>query len=287
MKPLTWLTIILTVMTPLLTGVTQPVEVSLQIKDQNQLIRTFSLSQLQTLIPSSVVKVLDPYKQNIQQYKGFAINVLLESLYGNNWQQQEEVLLTSPDGYQVAIPMKRFLQYQGFLAYENVNSPQFEITNNLVEQTIMELTPFYLIWDNINQPHSSQLSQWPYQIMSIELVKFAEKFPQMMPPAESSDEVKRGLLTFRNFCQNCHSINGDGGKKALDLNYPISVMEYMDEAKLKIWISSPTDILPDTTMPALPYQLKNREQKISDIIAYLKVMAQYQREPAPEVLTSP
>jgi cytochrome c2 len=282
MKLLTWLTIVLTVMTPLVTGIAPPaVEVSLQIRDQNQLIKTFSLSQLQALIPASKVKVLDPYRQNIQQYKGFAINTLLESLYGNNWQQQEEVLLTNTDGYQVAIPMKHFLQYKGFLAYENVNSPQFDVTNN------MKLTPFYLIWENINQPHPAQLSPWPYKINDIELVKFAERFPQMTPPAESSDEVKRGLLTFRNFCQNCHSINGAGGNKAVDLNYPISVMEYMDETKLRIWINNPTDMLADTTMPAFPYDITNRDQKISDIIAYLKIMAQYQREPAPEVLTSP
>lgn len=76
-------------------------------------------------------------------------------------------------------------------------------------------------------------------------------------------------------------------KEAVDLNYPISVMEYMDEAKLGIWISSPTNMLADTTMPAFPHDITNREQKISDIIAYLKVMAPYQREPAPEVLTLP
>lgn len=287
MKSLAHLVVILIIITQLLFSVAQSAEVILQIRDQNQLIRTFSLAQLQTIIPTSVVDVLDPYQQNIQQYKGFAINVLFDLLYGNKWQQQEEVLLTSVGGYQVAISMKHFLQYQGFLAYENVNSPRLETTNNLVEDTMVELMPFNLIWDNVNQPHPSQLSQWPYQIMNIELVKLAERFPQMTPPANSGDNVKRGLFNFRKFCQNCHSINGDGGKKALDLNYPINVMEYMDEAKLKIWISNPTDILPDTTMPALPYNLKNREQKINDIMAYLKIMAQYQREPAPEVLTSP
>ncbi len=289
MKQLAHLKIVLTIIILLLTGVgiAQPVGVILQIKDNNKQIRTFSLSQLKMILPSTVVQVLDPYEQQIQQYRGFALNALFESLYGDNWQQQEEVLLTGMDGYQTAISVNYFLQYKGFLAYEKLDSPQFKVTNNLLQPTLVELTPFYLIWDNVNQPHSSQLSQWPDQVMSIELVTFAERFPQMIPPDESSNDVKRGFLAFRNFCQNCHSINGDGNNRAIDLNYPINVMEYMDEAKLRIWLNNPTDILPDTTMPAFPYHIKNREQQLSDIIAYLKTMAQYKREPAREVLTSP
>jgi cytochrome c2 len=290
MKQLARLKIVLTITIWLFTGVgvaAQPAEVILQIKDNNKQIRTFSLSQLKMILPSAVVKVLDPYEQHLEQYRSFAINALFDYLYGDNWQQQEEVLLTCMDGYQSSLPVKYFLQYKGFLAYEKLDSSRFEITNNFLQQPVVELTPFYLIWDNVNQPHSSQLSQWPYQVMSIEFVTFAERFPQMTPPEGSSDNVKRGFLTFRNFCQDCHSINGDGGNRAMDLNYPINVMEYMDEAKLRIWINNPTDILPDTTMPAFPHHLKNREQQVSDIIAYLNTMAQYKREPTREILTSP
>ncbi len=266
---------------------TAQTEVQLQFKDNSNEIKAFSLSQLQDMVSPSNIKVLDPHEQNSQQYSGFATNTLFDHVYGDSWQQQEEVLFTCADGYQPSIPVKRFLQYESFLTYKKVNSPQFQLLNNLHNREIVELGPFYLVWDNVTQPHTSRPSQWPYQITAIEFVKFAEKFPQMTPPDDSSDEVKRGFLVFRNFCQNCHAINGDGGKKAMDLNYPVSVLEHMDEAKLKQWIDKPIKVLPDTTMPALPPNITNRQQKIKDIIAYLKAMSKHKRKPAQEILTSP
>jgi cytochrome c2 len=113
---------------------------------------------------------------------------------------------------------------------------------------------------------------WPYQIIAIEFVTFAEKFPKVLPPANSDAPTKRGFVVFKNFCMNCHSINGDGGKKMIDLNYPINVTEYMEEARLKKLIRNPMSVSPYKRMPAFP-NVENREQQIEDLIAYLKTMA--------------
>ena len=133
--------------------------------------------------------------------------------------------------------------------------------------------PFYLIWDNINKSKDLfEASLWPYQIRAIEFVTFTEKFPKVSPPANSDEPIKRGFVVFKNFCMNCHSINGNGGKKMIDLNYPVNVTEYMEEAQLKKRIRNPISVYPYSRMPAFP-NVENQEQQIDDLIAYLKTMA--------------
>ena len=98
------------------------------------------------------------------------------------------------------------------------------------------------------------------------------KFPKLIPPKDASVQAQKGFLAFRKNCMTCHSINGDGGKKSVDLNYPRSVTEYIDNKKLFNWIADPVKVKPDTTMPALNRDLKNRHQVVLNIISYLRAM---------------
>ena len=77
----------------------------------------------------------------------------------------------------------------------------------------------------------------------------------------------------------CHTVNGEGGGKSVELNYPISVTEYIKEPWLVKWIDNPKSIRYNTTMPALNPDAKDRDAIIKNIIAYLKAMKNKKLEP--------
>jgi len=245
-------------------------EAELSFKDNGMIV---TLSAMKAIVPPTNVTVLEPHEQKLMQFSAISVNALFDHLFGKSWQKNEQVLFTANDGYQSSIPVKTFLEHNSFLAYKKTNRTNFQIINYLQNKEQAQLGPFYLIWDNINKSKDLfPASLWPYQIIAIEFVTFAEKFPKVSPPASSDAPTKRGFVVFKNFCMNCHSINGNGGKKMIDLNYPINVTEYMKEEQLKKLIRNPISVSPYRRMPAFP-NVENREQQIDDLIAYLKTMA--------------
>jgi mono/diheme cytochrome c family protein len=143
------------------------------------------------------------------------------------------------------------------------------------------LGPLYLVWNNIGSKEllEAGASDMPYQIKIIEL-KMKEAFPNMAPPSGSPEQVQRGFEHFRKHCAACHTINGDGGGKAPELNYPESIVEYIKPEYLKRWIIQPQSIRYNTTMPGLGEEIANREQVAAEIIAYLKAMSGAKRTPS-------
>ena len=89
--------------------------------------------------------------------------------------------------------------------------------------------------------------------------------------------MRRGFLAFRDKCMMCHSINGEGGKKGVELNYPVNVTEYFDGRWLKQWIADPRSVRYSTTMPGL--DVEGRDRMIDDIVRYLKTMARHKKAP--------
>ena len=155
------------------------------------------------------------------------------------------------------------------------------MTNKLQNNEVVPLGPLYLVWNNIGSKAllEAGASDMPYQIKTIEL-KMKEAFPNMIPPSGSSEQVQRGFEHFRRHCAACHTINGDGGGKAPELNYPESIVEYIKPEYLKRWILAPQTIRYNTMMPGLGEEISNREQVAAEIIAYLKAMSGAKRAPS-------
>jgi mono/diheme cytochrome c family protein len=137
------------------------------------------------------------------------------------------------------------------------------------------------VWDNLNSKPllESGAADMPYQLKRIE-IRSESPFPNILPPANASAEVKRGYTHFRQHFIACHTINGEGGGKAPELNYPVSVVEYIKPEYLKRWIMSPQSIRYNTLMPALSRGISNAEQVTEELITYLKVMSIMKREPS-------
>ncbi len=244
-------------------------------KSHAKLVKTLTLEELMKKAHVQSVKLIEPHEMISREYVGFSANALFTAIYGPKWMKAEEVLFTCLDGYQPSIPVSRFLKYKGYLVFKRADSGRFRVTNKLQDDEKIELGPLYLVWDNRHDAYLKMMgaNDWPYQITSFDLIRFSDRFPKMAPSQGSKAAVKRGFVAFRQFCMTCHSINGEGGKKAMDLNFPKSVTQIHNDAWLRKWISNPTSLRPGTTMPALNRALPNRATTIHDIILYLKAMA--------------
>lgn len=245
---------------------------NLVLKNHGKPIKTLSINQLKELAGAKPVTVFEPHESVKREYGGFSMNSILTAVYGESWKDAEEILFTCSDGYQPSIPSVKFNEYSAYLVYAGSGGEGFSLINKLQNNEHVELGPFYLVWDNLKHPElrAEGGSDWPYQVTTIDLISFSDRFPKMAPPKDSSDGVKNGFIAFRKYCMTCHTINGEGGGKSVELNYPVNVTEYMEESRLIRWIDNPSSIKRNTTMPALNPNAVNRDKLINDIVAYLK-----------------
>jgi mono/diheme cytochrome c family protein len=241
----------------------------------------WSQVELETLAPPAAVTVWEPHENRTVTYEGFDLTKLFGAVYGEVWKEMEEVVFTCADGYQPSLPVDRFVRNTAYLVYRRLDQPQFTIDNRYQNERDVTLAPFYLVWDNMNSRELREegASAWPYRVVAVDLVTFAERFPNMSPPGDATPEEKQGFLAFRQSCMACHTINGDGGDKAPELNYPANVTEYLSDAWIRRWILDPRSIRYDATMPDFASH-PDPGSLVANVLAYLKAMARNKRAPA-------
>ncbi|PTR10576.1 cytochrome c [Nitrosospira sp. Nsp5] len=254
--------------------------ITFEFKGVDQAVKTLSLKDLGAITPAVSLKVFEVHENAERIYRAFPARPVLDKIFGKEWEKAQEIVFTSIDGYQPSIPIAKFLAYDAYFAFAHENGAPFTMTNTLQNNEIVPLGPLYLIWDNINSKVllESGASDMPYQIKSVE-IKFVAPFPNIAPPANASAEVQRGFAHFRKYCMACHTINGEGGGKAPELNYPVSVVEYIKPEYLKRWIENPQTIRYNTTMPGLAKEIPDRGKITEELILYLKVMSITKRAP--------
>lgn len=252
---------------------------TLQMKGKS--VAVWDTAQIQKNVAASELEVWEPHEKKLVKYRGYPMQQLLTAVYGASWRLQEEMLFTCSDGYQPSLPVERFLKQPAWLAFERVGSPDFAILNTLQGDEKVSVGPYYLVWDNAKDPEreAKGANGWPYQIEKIDLVRFTDRFPQMAPPLNAGKKVGAGFSAFREHCATCHSVNGDGGLKGIELNYPVSVTEYFKRKWLMQWILDPTKMRPKTPMPALNHGLKDRLSLAENIVTYLETMARNKQPP--------
>lgn len=240
-----------------------------------------TLPELQKALAPTEVKVYEPHKKEEQTYIGFNFNKLMDSVYGDTWHKAEEILFTCSDGYQPSLPVARFKEFQSFLSYSFAPAGQkFELVNRLQNDKLTELGPFYLVWDNLKNETLKSMGGlgWPYQVVSIDIINFSDHFPKLVPKKLRLNEAEqRGFVAFRTHCISCHTINGEGGTlSGIDLNSPVSVIEFWRNDWLAKWIANPAAIRPKSQMPPLNSGTPaERDAKIKDIITYLRLMSMH------------
>ncbi|MEI8385462.1 MAG: c-type cytochrome [Nitrosomonadaceae bacterium] len=254
---------------------------NIEFKDQGSVVRTLSLTELSNMTDSVPLKVFETHEKRERTYHAYPARPLLNAIFGKRWEQSEEIVFTSIDGYQPSIPVSKFLSHDAYFAFASYDGTPFTLINVLQNDELVELGPLYLVWDNLRSKSllNDGASGMPYQVIGIETTTFSTRYPNLSPAEKVSPQVKRGFLHFRKHCLACHTINGEGGGKAPELNYPNSVVEYFKPDYLVRWIEDPASIRYNTTMPALAKETPNRARVIQEIIAYLKAMSAAKHDP--------
>ncbi|WP_162914164.1 c-type cytochrome [Taklimakanibacter lacteus] len=243
-------------------------------------IAQLSLDDLRRKVPPTRITVWEPHEDRTVTYEGFEAKKLFAAIYGDQWSEIDEVLFTCVDGYQPVLPMDRFSRHAGYLVYRRLDQQAFKAQNRFQNEKDVPLGPYYLVWDNLqsDELRAEGANGWPYQMIGIDLVNFADRFPRLSPPPDASEQAKRGFIAFRENCMACHTINGAGGNKAPELNYPMSVTEYLSDSWIHQWILDPRSVRYNATMPAFSAH-PEPDMLVADVLAYLKAMALHKQKP--------
>ena len=234
-----------------------------------------SLDELVRVVAPVEARVHEPYEAGPAVFEGLPFAAVLDAVYGPSWRAEEEILFTCSDGYQPTLPVERVLAHRAWLAFRRLDRAGFTISKfESGEQREIDVAPFYLVWDSLaNEAVRIDGDYgWPYQLVGIDLIRVADRFPKMVPPAPSSDAVGRGFTAFRMYCSRCHAINGEGGRIGPDLNAPVNPTEHRERAWVEAWIDDPTRVDPATRMPRLDPALPDRAAVIAEIVTYLAAM---------------
>jgi cytochrome c2 len=254
---------------------------TIEFKQGDKVVKVLSLDAIRAITAGVSLKIFEPHENRERIYQVLPARPVLDHVFGKEWEQAREIVFTSIDGYQPSVPVEKFLAHPAYFAVASADDVPFTIKNVVRNNQVEQLGPLYLVWDNLNSKEllASGTSDLPYQIMRITL-RHDVPFPNILPPPHASEEVKRGYTHFRQHCIACHTINGEGGGKGPELNYPTSVVEYIKPEYLRRWIMSPQSIRYNTLMPGLPRGIPNAEQVTEELITYLKVMSIMKRDPA-------
>ena len=225
-------------------------------------------------IESVDVEVHEPHESKRVVYEAYPLIPVLEQVYGPRWRDEEEILFTCADGYRPSIPVSEFLRDQAYLAFRRSDQERFTVDNVEQGQSDVSLGPFYLVWENLRN-RSTRVREsaiWPYQVVGIDLIRFADRFERMLPP-RTDENVTAGFVAYRRYCMSCHKINGQGGAKARELNRP-NITRVRKPEWLAAFIADPHSKLPGVAMAPLDPHVEDRDRVIRDIVRYLEAMGE-------------
>jgi hypothetical protein len=243
-------------------------------------VKTLSLELPPSDLKKSELKVHEPHEDRKKTYKGFRAQDLLTWAYGDAWKKSEEILFTCSDGYQPSVPSEYLQKYDALFATAVKGQKNFVVQNKMQNEKDVPLGPMYLVWNNLkhSELRADGANGWPYQIVSIDLVKFKDRFAKTSPPEGSPPAVHKGFLFFRQHCMSCHAINGEGGQKGPDLTQPENLLKKYGDEKFVGIIMNPRKYNADSKMsgfaddPNYKGRLKEVEAQLPDLLAYLKAV---------------
>jgi cytochrome c2 len=255
-------------------------------KKQGKEVAKYNLQSFVKLFTPTKVTVNEGHENTINTYEGVRLIDVFQKVYGGTWSAEknslgvDEALFSCKDGYQPSVPLFKALKHDTYLVWARADGAPFRFKDTAKNQWT-DYGPLYLVWENINDPITKKetIELWPYQVNEIDLIRFADKFSAIVPEGNMTPQAKRGFVAYRAHCIQCHTINGQGGKKGIELNFPVSVVEYIKEPWIKKYILDPRSVRHGATMPAFKEIFNDGEKTVTEIVAYLKAVSANKKQP--------
>jgi cytochrome c2 len=229
-----------------------------------------TLSDLKSKLKSHVVEIDDIVYKKKMSFDAFLLSDVFQLAGFGADEAGDEIVYTAKDGYSPNMPFSAMKKHTPYLAYSEHGKHNF----GLVDQGKEKISPgpYYVIWSEGAKLGDAEVP-WPYQLVKIEAVRFADKFPKILPVGakENSPEF-RGFLAFKAECLRCHSINLQGGDVGPELNIPKNVTEYWKRDILKEFIPNAPSFRAKSKMPAF------EKLNVDDVMAYLQYMAKHKQQ---------
>ena len=214
--------------------------------------------------PAMTITVHEPHlsvgdRRVAIEYVGYPAVDVMARLFGKDWREQARTVeLRALDGYVSRIDVARFLEETAFLAFARADGAPFTVDNLRQNQTDVPLGPWYLVWDNISNPAllAEGASNWPYQVHEVNLVSLSDG--ALLPEGLAAD-LREGAQLAKQYCLQCHKVNGVGGEK-----FPgnlAAIARVRPEPEFIRWVLNPSSVRSNTTMPPLSDHLPEVERR--------------------------
>lgn len=242
-------------------------EPSLTFQRSGEEVKTLALSQVSAAVPPGSVTFFDPRHGKVKSYRVWPVKAVMELAYGPDWTEgvHSEAVLTAMDGYASVSQAAKLSEDGGFIAFEDLDVPGWEP----IGRKRANPGPFYLVWTQDSQS-TENAYPWPWQLMTVNLVKFEERYPEVVPAgARPGSPAARGFAVFKNRCLRCHAINRQGGTIGPDLNAPKPLASYRSKAWIKSYVRAPSE----TRYTEMPDHRDLGDRDLEDLYAYFRLKA--------------
>lgn len=232
---------------------------------------SISLAQMREKLTLKTVEIDDPVYKRKVSFDGFLLTDVFQLAGLTPADTADEIVFTAKDGYSPNMAFSDLKKHEGYLVFQEHGKDQkFEP----VQQGKAKISPapFYVIWKEGAKIENEV--PWPYQLVKVEAVRFAEKYPNVFPKDVKLDSPERkGFAIFKSQCIRCHSMNLQGGEVGPELNAPKSVTEYWRTDVLHDFIKDAPAFRYKSKMPSFAKELT--DEQIEDLIAYFRYMARH------------
>lgn len=237
----------------------------LEIYVDGKTFKTIKEEEIKKLETKNLTHINHGLKEN-ELYFGPTILTLIEKYVPHLKNQIKELEFTTTNGYKSYFLEDKFHKVDAILAYARADQKKF-VRISRDENKIIDLGPYYLIWDSIHTPKDSEYDyKSVFKVHQIGFNTSTLNFHSFKD--EVSESAFLGYRSYHNFCLSCHAIGNRGGS----LSYNLLKRDIFSEKKRKWlmdYILNPKSVRKDSLMPALP-EFKNRQKMAQGIIEYLE-----------------
>jgi mono/diheme cytochrome c family protein len=239
---------------------------SLKFLKSGELVKELSLSELKDKLKTHKIKFLDLMHQKQKSYKAFTLQDVVRLGFGEGLNNPEftDAAYQALDGYVSVSSISKLKEPGGYIVYEDLDFEDWEPIS--IKQ--VNPGPFYLVWTGKDQTTQNEYP-WPWQLVSIDLIKFEDQYPAVFPKGAPKDSSAfYGYEIFKGRCIRCHSMNQQGGKIGPDLNAPQSIVTYRNTYMIKEFIKHPSKY----RYSQMPDHPDLSDQDLNNIISYFYYM---------------